>query len=621
MRYLGNKTKLLTFIQEVIEKYNIEGETFADLFAGTGSVGDYFKNNFQIISNDYMYYSKVISAAKILNSEVPTFQNFIDRFGVNPFQWLNSRVYEPQDNYFILNNYTTIAERMYLTESNALKVDGMRLDIEELYTDEIINEREYLFLIASLLECVTKVSNTSGTYQAFFKFWESRALKELIIEPLEINNSDNISPNNRVYNENTNKLIRKISGDIAYIDPPYTTTQYTNSYHLLETIARYDFPEIFGKTGRRLNRELSGYSNKNKVLYEFEDLFRQLNFKHILVSYSNQSIVPLDELIELAKLFAIDNKVFVERYEYREYATNNSSYKGDGERLQEIIIYFKKNMNINKSPLNYSGSKDALLPIIFKQLPKHVGTFVDAMGGAFNVGANVVATNKVVYNEYNSYVYEIVEMLVNNDREELIHMVTDVIERFGLKKKLKENYINLRQYYNYKEASALNLFVLQIYAFQNMIRFNNSHKMNTPVGNNEFNDGIRDRILKFKINTPNFELINGKYEQLEIKNFPKDTIFYFDPPYFITNAEYNDGKRGLEGWDVESETKLLNFLSFIHNSGYKFMLSNVIEHKGKIHHLLKEWIEVHNFNIIEIGKIGIKYPRVEVLITNYEVFE
>ena len=154
-----------------------------------------------------------------------------------------------------------------------------------------------------------------------------------------------------------------------------------------------------------------------------------------------------------------------------------------------------------------------------------------------------------------------------------------------------------------------------------MIRFNNSHKMNTPVGNNEFNDGIRDRILKFKINTPNFELINGKYEQLEIKNFPKDTIFYFDPPYFITNAEYNDGKRGLEGWDVESETKLLNFLSFIHNSGYKFMLSNVIEHKGKIHHLLKEWIEVHNFNIIEIGKIGIKYPRVEVLITNYEVFE
>lgn len=621
MRYLGNKTKLLTFIQEVIEKYNIEGETFADLFAGTGSVGDYFKNNFQIISNDYMYYSKVISAAKILNSEVPTFQNFIDRLGVNPFQWLNSRVYEPQDNYFILNNYTTIAERMYLTESNALKVDGMRLDIEELYTDEIINEREYLFLIASLLECVTKVSNTSGTYQAFFKFWESRALKELIIEPLEINNSDNISPNNRVYNENTNKLIRKISGDIAYIDPPYTTTQYTNSYHLLETIARYDFPEIFGKTGRRLNRELSGYSNKNKVLYEFEDLFRQLNFKHILVSYSNQSIVPLDELIELAKLFAIDNKVFVERYEYREYATNNSSYKGDGERLQEIIIYFKKNMNINKSPLNYSGSKDALLPIIFKQLPKHVGTFVDAMGGAFNVGANVVATNKVVYNEYNSYVYEIVEMLVNNDREELIHMVTDVIERFGLKKKLKENYINLRQYYNYKEASALNLFVLQIYAFQNMIRFNNSHKMNTPVGNNEFNDGIRDRILKFKINTPNFELINGKYEQLEIKNFPKDTIFYFDPPYFITNAEYNDGKRGLEGWDVESETKLLNFLSFIHNSGYKFMLSNVIEHKGKIHHLLKEWIEVHNFNIIEIGKIGIKYPRVEVLITNYEVFE
>lgn len=49
MCYLGNKTKLLTFIEKVIDKYKIEGETFADLFAGTGSIGDYFKGNIRFI--------------------------------------------------------------------------------------------------------------------------------------------------------------------------------------------------------------------------------------------------------------------------------------------------------------------------------------------------------------------------------------------------------------------------------------------------------------------------------------------------------------------------------------------------------------------------------------------
>lgn len=621
MRYLGNKSKLLDFIESVIEKYDIKGESFADLFAGTGSVGDFFKDRYKIIANDYMYYSKIINKAKLLNKTLPSFRQFIEEYGVTPYEYLNNKQYSYQDNYFIYNNYTPVGERMYLTEDNAIKIDGMRLDIEEFYRDGIINENEYVFLLASLIESIPRVSNTSGTYQAFFKFWEARSLKTFILEPLEMVDSENINPDNIVYSKNTNKLVREISGDIAYIDPPYTITQYTNSYHLLETVARYDYPEIFGKTGRRVNRELSGYSNKQKALYEFEDLFRQINFDHILVSYSNQSIVPIDELIELAKLFAINNEVFVETNIYREYATNNLSNKGNGKKLQEVIIYFKKNHEIRKSPLNYSGSKDTLLPTIFKQLPKHVGTFVDAMGGAFNVGANVFATNKVVYNEYNENVYKIVEMLITKDSDELISDINNVVNKFGLKKKAKEEYIVLRDYYNNNDNSPLNLFILQIYAFQNMIRFNNSKRMNTPVGNNEFNKGTRERIMNFKVNSPSFELRHGKYEEIDIDEFPKDTVFYFDPPYFITSAEYNDGKRGLEGWDADKESTLLRFLLSIHNKGYKFMLSNVLQHKGKENNLLIEWIDAHGFNIIEVGRTGIKYPRVEVLITNYSIYE
>lgn len=615
MRYLGNKTKLLFFIEEVINKYKITGDTFADLFAGTCSVGDYFKNNYQIIANDYMTFSAVISKAKLYNETIPKFLKFKKIYNKSPFEYLNQKEYVPDEKYFIYNNYTPVGERMFFTEENAIKIDGMRIDIEEMYTNGEILENEYYFLLASLLESILKVSNTTGTYQAFLKFWESRSLKKFEILPIEINNVK-LKEKNKVYNENTNKLVRNISGDIAYIDTPYTINQYANSYHILETIAKYDNPIIFGKTGRRKKRELSAYSNKSQAIYEFEDLFRQLNFKHILVSYSNQSIIPLKDLVNLAKKFAVGNKVCVEYQNYREYATNNLSYKDDGTGLKEVIIYFEKDNTINKSPLNYSGSKDKIVPSIIKYLPKHIECFVDAMGGAFNVGANIVTMDKIVYNEYNPYIFEIIKMLIEQTSDSIIDCVENIVNKYKLKKKDKEAYLKLRSDYN-ANKNAIALFTLQIYAFQNMIRFNNKQQFNTPVGNNEYCLGIKNRIKNFIPKVNKIELYNDSYKNLDYKKYPIDTVFYFDPPYFITKAEYNDGKRGLEGWNLESENELLEFLMEIHNSGYKFILSNVIKHNGKEHVLLKNWVENNKFNIYTIGKTGIKYPREEVLVTNY----
>ncbi len=618
MRYLGNKTKLLTFIDSVIQKHNIQGETFADLFAGTSSVGDYMKNRYTILSNDFMYYSYVFSKAKLLNNQIPDFKIFHKIYNNDIFTWLNTRKYSPNDHYFIYQNYTPIADRQFFTEENALKIDGMRIDIEELYQENTITENEYFYLLASLLESVTKVSNTSGTYEAFFKFWDSRAHKVFTLLPLDMQLSLSISSDNKIFNEDTNILIRNISGDIAYIDTPYTITQYASAYHILETIAKYDFPEIAGKTGRRQkNRRMSEYSRKQKAKDSFEDLFRQLDFEHILISYSNQSLVPLDELISLAEHFAVDNKVFIEELPYREYKNLNSSQKNNGKKLHEVIIYFKKDNSYIKSPLNYSGSKEKLLKPIYKELPAHVGTFIDAMGGAFNVGSNVFAMNKVVYNEINPFVFPIIEMLLKKDKLELINDIENTINKFNLSKTKKDEYLLFRNHYNSNEKTALNLFIMHMFAFQNLIRFNSKYEFNTPVGNAGYNDKLKKRILDFYPKSPKLEMYQGSYEDLNPLKFEKDTIFYFDPPFLITTAGYNDGKRGLKGWDSDMEAELLSYLKNLDKLGYKFMLSNVIEHQGKTNHLLKEWVENHNFKIIEIGKTGSRYPRIEVLIKNY----
>ena len=257
-----------------------------------------------------------------------------------------------------------------------------------------------------------------------------------------------------------------------------------------------------------------------------------------------------------------------------------------------------------------------LLPRILAELPSHVGTFVDVMGGAFNVGANVWAMDKVVYNELNPFVYEIIKWLLSTDREEIIREVEGIIERFQLEKADKEKYTGLREAYNAAPQVAM-LYVLHMYSFQNMLRFNSDHKFNTPVGVAGYSEDIRNRILAFKTKTEKVELLNLDYTAIEWEKYPKDTVFYFDPPYFITSATYNDGKRGMKGWGSEEEAELLKILTMLDTKGYRFILSNVLKHKDKTHNLLAKWIAEHSYQVIEAGTSGWRYAKDEVLIKNF----
>lgn len=616
MRYLGSKIKLLPTIDAVINKYNIQGETFADLFSGTGCVGDYFKERYRIISNDFLYYAYVFNRAKLSFSNIPQFEKFVETYGCNIFDWLNDRNYVPNNTYFIYNNYTPHGGRMFFTDENGIKIDGIRQDIENFKAEDLLSDDEYYYILASLLESVTRYSNTSGTYEAFFKFWDARAEKPFQIEPVEMNIVENIT-DNIIYSEDTNHLVRNIEGDIAYIDTPYTVTQYVSAYHLLETLARYDYPRITGVGGKReRGSKNSLYARRFEAKAQFEDLFRQIKFKHIIISYSNQGLVPVEELVELARLFAVDHRVYVENFDYREYQNHRSSNKRNGKKLNEVIIYFEKDLSVNKSPLNYSGSKDTMVPTIIKELPYQIDTFVDVMGGAFNVGANIVATNTVQYNEINRQIFDVVSWLLSDDKTTVIDDVENCINQYSLEKGLREQYDVLKQDYN-DEENYIKLFVLHMYSFQNMIRFNGSQKFNTPIGVAGYSDDMRNRINNFKVKAPNLIMTNTDYVDIEWNEYPKDTLFYFDPPYYITNAAYNDGKRGGKGWGIQQEAELLRILAQIHELGYKFLLSNVINHNGKTHDVLIKWAEEHGFKIIDAGISGWRYAKKEVLIKNY----
>lgn len=614
MRFLGNKTRMLENINSVIEQNNIKGKTFCDLFSGSGSVGDYFKEQYNIISNDFLYCLSIISKAKLENKTVPNFNLFKKQFNIDPFSYFNNKTYVPDSQYFITNNYSPRGNRQFFTEENAIKIDGIRIEIEELYKEFIIDVKERNFLIASLLESTMGISNTSGTYEAFLKKWDKRALKQFVLEPITINETNTININ-KVYNLDSNELIRKISGDILYLDPPYTITDYSSAYHLLESIAKYDYPNIGGITGRRKEiNEKSKYTRRELALTNLEDLFRQAQFKHILMSYSTQGLISIEDITSLARKFAKNHNVKVYEFPYKEYKNIRSSLKG--ENLKEIIIYFEKDNEIIKSPLNYTGSKYSIYNEILKIMPKHISSFIDIMGGAFNVGVNVVA-EQVVYNEFLPHTFKIIKLLINTDKQTIINNVEEIINKYNLKKADKESYLRLRDDYN-KTNDVYKLFVLHMYCFQNQMRFNSKLEFNSPVGNCSYNETLIERIKLFNPKTKDYQLYNISYENINYMKYDKNSVFYFDPPYFITNATYNDGKRGFVGWNADEETKLLDYITNLHLSGYKFILSNVLYHNDTQNNLLIEWIKTHNFYVKNIDNVGSKNSRDEVLISNFD---
>ena len=335
MRFIGSKKLLLEDIERVIRENVKDAESFCDIFSGTVSVGKYFKNKYKIITNDLLYFSYCLQKAFVENNSVPKF----DKLGFNPVEYFNNiqsgKLNQlSEDKCFCLNNYSPLGGRMYLTESNAFKIDYIRNTVNDWREKKLINDKEYYYLIAILIEAIPFVSNISGTYGAYNKFWDKRSLNDIKLKNIEV--FDN-KKENKAYNQNANELIETIEGDILYIDPPYNKRQYSSNYHLLETVAKYDNPILKGVTGQRPNDTKSDYCKKNNVLHSFKDLISKAKFKHIIVSYSTEGLMRVNEIESVLRTFGIDYKLY--EIPYRRFKSNVTNSQ---EELKELIFYVKK---------------------------------------------------------------------------------------------------------------------------------------------------------------------------------------------------------------------------------------------------------------------------------------
>lgn len=134
----------------------------------------------------------------------------------------------------------------------------------------------------------------------------------------------------KAYNEDINELIKKIEGDILYLDPPYNERQYCTNYHVLETISLYDNPPLYGKTGlRSYAKQKSDFCSKKTVTLAFEDVVKNANFNYIFLSYNNEGLMPLDVIKTIMQKYG-QYEIFTKDYKrFRADKVENRNHKAE----------------------------------------------------------------------------------------------------------------------------------------------------------------------------------------------------------------------------------------------------------------------------------------------------
>lgn len=609
-RYLGNKYKLLDFISEVVNSHCKDINTVADIFAGTGAVASAFIDK-KLITNDLMYSNYICHIAWFGNGDYSE-DKIID------YIMYYNNIKTNEENYMTENFSNT-----FFSLDDCSKIGFIREDIEKSYNNGNINERERALLITSLLYAMDKIANTCGHYDAYRQNAEFTKKIELSVpQPTKTN------ANNTCYNMNANELVKNIEVDLVYIDPPYNSRQYCDAYHILENIAKWEKPQVFGVARKMDRTNLKSDYCTVKATSAFEDLIKNIKAKYIVLSYNNMAEkgndrsnakISDEDIIRILK-----NKGEVEVFSssYKAFTTGKSNINGNQERLFVCKCY-DTNKELIQSPLNYIGGKFKLLPQILPLFPKEIPTFVDLFSGGCNVGVNVNC-NKVIFNDLQENLLYLFNTLKNLDKESTFDFINEIIDKYdlsrssengydfyncesgkGLGEYNKQRFLKLREDFNFHKNPDyyyyIMLYVMVVYSFNNQMRFNSKGEFNLPVGKRDFNTKMQMKLSKFidRLKSSDYTFLCKDFKDINIEDYGKGTFLYADPPYLITCATYNE--QG--GWTEDSEKELLAYLDDVHKKGYRFALSNVLESKGKRNDILIQWVDKNKdkYKIIDLN--------------------
>lgn len=301
-----------------------------------------------------------------------------------------------------------------------------------------------------------------------------------------------------------------------------------------------------------------------------------------------------------------------------------------------------ENSKTIRSPFFYVGDKYKLMPQLKQLMPKNIEQYIEPFVGGGSSFLNSKGTSYML-NDVDSYVVELHRQIgsYTGKSEELFDALFEIIDFYGLscsyrgicvpedmKKKYvktyyskynKDAYIRMRKDFNANKNDFLRLYLLLIYGFNHMIRFNGKGDFNLPVGNVDFNNNVYQALNNYLdfVGEHEIEFFNMDYISfLEKIRFDKNSYVFLDPPYLISMSEYN------KLWNDKKEDELCEYLDLLNDRGIKFGITNLITHKGKVNQRFLEWSKKYctydvKSNYISFNDNTIKADSQEVFVTNY----
>ena len=294
-----------------------------------------------------------------------------------------------------------------------------------------------------------------------------------------------------------------------------------------------------------------------------------------------------------------------------------------------------------RSPFFYVGDKYKLVPQLKENFPKNIDRFIEPFCGGGSVFLNTDA-NQYLLNDIDSYLIKLHKFLIESSSQPQVfwNELKLNIEKYNLSatfmgrdipkeyrkefvktyfaKYNKEAYIKMRSDFNEKKDDMMLLYLLLIYGFNRMLRFNSKGDFNLPVGNVDFNKNVVDALDSYfeYVTDKDIQLFNMDFQDFieKIQPTPNDLV-YLDPPYLITFSEYN------KLWNEDSEMRLIDYLDELDSRGIRFAVSNVLWHRKRYNGTFNEWAQ--KYNVVKIKSNYISFndntekDTYEVLVKNY----
>ncbi|WP_149360342.1 DNA adenine methylase [Lolliginicoccus suaedae] len=321
IKYLGSKRVLVPVLGDLLAASG--AGTALDLFTGTTRVAQEFcRRGARTTAVDLATYSEVLAqcyveldAAAVDRAEI-----------VDALEHLESL---PPVRGYITETFCEASR--YFHPKNGVRIDAIREGIDEHYGDSWLRP----VLLTSLMEAADAVDSTVGIQMAYLKQWARRASNDLKLKVPELTPCAG-----KAVRGDATELVHSLPHvDLAYLDPPYNQHRYFTNYHIWETLVRWDAPECYGVACKRIDSRdpatMSVFNRKREMAPALAQTIKSVNADVVMVSFSNEGYVPLEDLVEMCK--ARGNPVEVLAFDAKRYVGSLIGiYNPSGDKVGKV---------------------------------------------------------------------------------------------------------------------------------------------------------------------------------------------------------------------------------------------------------------------------------------------